>query len=189
MYAAPMKIRTHLFLLSLAISTTGCAVGRSVTLPDDASPEFRTAYAGKTLTCAGTVRDRGILLGLGGGVLSGAGAAVSGVAVTQQDRSVAAALAVTGAVVTIAGSALSVWSFFDATAGNTYEASAGRILSGDAVAGDSAGALDRACVMGDDPVVPSKSSTAEPAQSPPAPVTAPSPPAPMAAPPESPPAG
>ncbi len=72
---------------------------------------------------------------LGGAALTGVGGALAASSATLTDPNTARAVAVTGGVLTVAGTVVTVRAFLHQDTGNSYEARAGRILAGESTYG------------------------------------------------------
>jgi len=135
---------------------TSCATGRPSAVPRAASSELRERYAGKTLECAGKLRENVIYASLGAAAASSTATVLSTYATTQADTLTSAGVVGLGcASITfgVTGLGLSIYSLFAGLDAANKDQMAGRVLADED---------DDACVMGDLPEEPEPAPVAPP---------------------------
>lgn len=139
----------HALVLGFIIPVvTSCATGRGASVPRDAPPELRERYAGKSLECAGKLRENAIYASLGAAAASASATTISSYAATQSatlGSGTLLALSCTSCTLGLTGFGLSIYSLLATLDAAGKDQMAGRILSDEA---------DEACVIGDLPVPP-----------------------------------
>jgi hypothetical protein len=140
-------------LLPLSVS---CATGRASAVPRAASPELRERYAGKTLECAGKLRENVIYAGIGAALASTTATSLSTYTATQAtslSSGVVLGLSCASCSLGATGLGLSIYSLLAGLDAANKDQMAGRVLADED---------DDACVIGDLPEEPEPAPVAAP---------------------------
>lgn len=138
-------MRSFVLAFVLLLLATSCATGRPSAVPSAASPELRARYAGKTLECAGKLRENAIYASLGAAAASSTATVLSTYATTQADTLTRAGVVGFGCASLsfgVTGLGLSIYSLLAGFDAANKDQMAGRVLAGED---------DDACVIGDLP--------------------------------------
>ncbi len=138
-------MRSFVFACVLSLLATSCATGRPGAVPRAASPDLRQRYAGKTLECAGKLRENAIYASIGAALASTTATTLSTYTATQAtslNSGVVLGLSCASCSLGATGLGLSIYSLLAGFDAANKDQMAGRVLAGED---------DDACVIGDLP--------------------------------------